>query len=245
MESNRELLIPDTNQVIRPGYKVKLGRFDTTVWIVGFGWYSTSGNRPCCGWYLTSEQGKLTKPLQMTDLDDIYLVEIGYADADFGRPVEAIDQEVIDARLGADGVLYSTLGDSIRTQVANILKSCTSIMPLASIKDAPIEGQSNVLYIDMSETLMYAWIDNRYVPLSSEGAVVSKSDKNGYLNVDGEDIEVYHPAPIDSIVSSESTRAVQSKAVHQYVSQEVAAINAELQEIRNILSKCILYDIIE
>lgn len=236
MESNRELIIPSTNQVIRPGYKVKLGRFDETVWIVGFGWYSTAGNRPCCGWYLTSEQGKLTKPLQMTDLDDIYLVEIGYTDIDFGRPVEAIDQEVIDARLGADGVLYSTLGDAIRKQVADILKSCTSIVPLSSIKEAPIEGQPNVLYIDLSETLMYAWIDNRYIPLSSEGAVVTKSEKNGYLNVDGEDIEVYCPPPVDSIVSSESTRAVQSKAVHQYVSQEISAINNQLEEIRNILS---------
>lgn len=245
MESNRELIIPGTNQVIRPGYKIKLGRFETTVWVVGFGWYSNAGNRPCCGWYLTSEYDKITKPLQITDLDDVYLVDICPTDMDFGRSVEEIDKEVIDARLGSDGVVYPSLGESIRSQVLAILKNCTNIVPLNNFKEAPITGKPNTLYIDLSDSTMYIWMESEYVPISGKGDKVTKSDKNGYLTVNDADVEVYRPAPIDSVVSSKSTHAVQSQAVHEYVSQEVSALKLEICNIRNILSKCIMYEIVE
>lgn len=68
--------IPEFRITLRPGSKVKLGRFDTTVWILAHGWYSWGGNRAVCGWYLTNMTNpKDLKPLQKTDLDDIYLVQ--------------------------------------------------------------------------------------------------------------------------------------------------------------------------
>ena len=72
-----ELHIPDSNRVIRPGCRVKIGRFKTTVWELSHGWYSWGGNRPVCGWYMTDTSDPTrVKPLQLPDLDDIYFIEI-------------------------------------------------------------------------------------------------------------------------------------------------------------------------
>ena len=70
---NSCLLIPGSNHTLQPGYKVKLGRFDSMVWVVGVGWYSWGGNRHVYGWYLTDTAG-VVKPLQLTDLTDIYVI---------------------------------------------------------------------------------------------------------------------------------------------------------------------------
>lgn len=71
---NLFLNIPSSHEVIKPGNIVKLGRFSDDEWIVSFGWYEFGGNRPVCGWYLTKDGGLVTKPLQLPDLDDIYLI---------------------------------------------------------------------------------------------------------------------------------------------------------------------------
>lgn len=70
------LEIPNTNRVLRPGNRVKLGRFQSDMWVVSFGWFSFGGNRPFCGWYLTKDNGLTVKPLQLPDLDDIYIIEM-------------------------------------------------------------------------------------------------------------------------------------------------------------------------
>lgn len=73
---NISLEIPEFNISLTPGCRVKLGRFAVEIWIVAYGWYTWGGNRPVCGWYLMNmDCPKDIKPLQKTDLDDIYLVE--------------------------------------------------------------------------------------------------------------------------------------------------------------------------
>lgn len=60
---------------LRPGDMVQLGRFASERWRVGFGWFSFGGNRRICGWYVQSEDDATkVKPVQETDLMDIYLV---------------------------------------------------------------------------------------------------------------------------------------------------------------------------
>ena len=69
--------VPDLDITIKPGCRIRLGRFSTTVWVVSHGWYSWGGNRPQCGWFLVDEKCPTTvKPLQLPDLDDIYLLEM-------------------------------------------------------------------------------------------------------------------------------------------------------------------------
>lgn len=70
------LEIPNTKHVLRPGNKVKLGRFQSDMWLVNHGWFSFGGNRPFCGWYLTKDNGLTVKPIQLPDLDDIYIIEM-------------------------------------------------------------------------------------------------------------------------------------------------------------------------
>lgn len=76
MLQNISLSIPNSEQVLRPGQVVKLGRFSTDSWKVMYGWYSFGGNRPVMGWYLEKDAGHTVKPLQLPDLDDIYLIEM-------------------------------------------------------------------------------------------------------------------------------------------------------------------------
>ena len=75
-QENISLQIPESSRRLHPGDKVKLERFSTVTLIVGYGWFSFGGNRPFCGWYLTSDGPRaIIKPLQLTDLDDIYILE--------------------------------------------------------------------------------------------------------------------------------------------------------------------------
>lgn len=69
------LNIPDSTEYLHPDDIVRLGRFSSQDWTVKFGWYSFGGNRPVCGWYLTSDDGRSVKPIQLPDLDDIYVIK--------------------------------------------------------------------------------------------------------------------------------------------------------------------------
>lgn len=60
---------------LHPDDVIQMGRFDSERWKVGFGWFAFGGNRRMCGWYAQSmgDASKI-KPIQETDLLDIYLV---------------------------------------------------------------------------------------------------------------------------------------------------------------------------
>jgi hypothetical protein len=67
---------PEQHLSIIAGSVVRLGRFESIQWMVAYGWYTWGGNRPVCGWYLMQTDAPSTlKPLQATDLDDIYIIE--------------------------------------------------------------------------------------------------------------------------------------------------------------------------
>lgn len=71
-----QLAIPGRQEVLFPGCKVKLGRFQSQLWVIQFGWYSFGGNRPFCGWYMVAEDNpENIRPLQQPDLSDIYLIK--------------------------------------------------------------------------------------------------------------------------------------------------------------------------
>lgn len=69
-----KLPIPYSDEVLKPGDRVRLGLFEEKEWKVKFGWYSFGGNRPVCGWFLESDNGLSVKPIQLPDLSDIYVV---------------------------------------------------------------------------------------------------------------------------------------------------------------------------
>lgn len=70
------LNLPNHTSKIVPGNIIRLGRFQYDNWKVNYGWYTSGGNREICGWYLTSNSYPgINKPLQKTDLYDIYFVK--------------------------------------------------------------------------------------------------------------------------------------------------------------------------
>jgi len=70
------IVIPGTGVKLRPGVKIRLGRFETETWTVCYGWQSIDGNRETLSWYLVSTSDcNRVKYLQRPDLIDIYLVE--------------------------------------------------------------------------------------------------------------------------------------------------------------------------
>lgn len=75
MQDNVDMYLPDCKLCIQPGCCVKIGRFDSDIWKVRYGWYTWGGNRPVCGWYLNKLDTETIKPLQLPDLDDIYMIE--------------------------------------------------------------------------------------------------------------------------------------------------------------------------
>ena len=70
-----QLNVPEFEIVLTEGDTVRLGRFDTGTWLVHYGWYAWGGNRPVCGWFLSNTLTQGVKPLQYTDLEDIYIIE--------------------------------------------------------------------------------------------------------------------------------------------------------------------------
>lgn len=69
------LSAPDIDIHLYQGDHIRIGRFNHDTWLVSYGWYTWGGNRPVCGWYLTNIESSDIKPLQLTDLDDIYVIE--------------------------------------------------------------------------------------------------------------------------------------------------------------------------
>lgn len=73
-----ELQVPNMEMTLHPGDIVKLHRFSSERWVVSCGWFSFGGNKPINGWYLTSMSTEnRIKPLNLSDLDDIYQIDIG------------------------------------------------------------------------------------------------------------------------------------------------------------------------
>ena len=67
--------VPNLNMSLHPGDLVRMGRFSSEEWKVGYGWFSFGGNRRICGWFVQSESDTTRiKPIQETDLHDIYMI---------------------------------------------------------------------------------------------------------------------------------------------------------------------------
>ena len=74
--NNNMIEIPDSDMILTPNCKIRIGRFSNTVWVLNHGWFSWGGNRPQCGWFISDlDNPSIIKPLYLTDLDDIYFIE--------------------------------------------------------------------------------------------------------------------------------------------------------------------------
>lgn len=77
-EGYGHIALPHNQGYLHDGDIIKLGRFKKEKWKLSYGWYEFGGNRPFCGWYLTSQDSThIVRPLQKPDLVDIVFIENG------------------------------------------------------------------------------------------------------------------------------------------------------------------------
>lgn len=89
---------------------------------------NTFSGTPGSGDYLATDNGNDTSKIPITDITGPLNARINNIIAGGDAPSEA---EIVDARLGADGVTYPSLGDAIRGQVSD-LKSDLALVELTN-----------------------------------------------------------------------------------------------------------------
>lgn len=154
---------------------------------------------------------------------------------------------VNEAKLGvAEGV--ATLDVTGKVPTAQLPSFVDDVIEVDSIDSAPETGEAGKIYVDTATGKTYRWGGTMYAEISA-GDLVTASETNGYIKVNGTDVKVYTPvqadwnetdetnpafiankptipegAVIDATLSNTSTNAVQNKV-----------INAELVDIKGRL----------
>lgn len=139
------LKIPEYDLYIVPGMTIRIGRFNHTEWIVGYGWYAWGGNRPVYGWYLTDMLSKTIKPLQYTDLEDVYIV------GDAPTPGPDPDPAVLVEKIITENGIYNAASDDADGYSKVSVNVLPTLMPKTvtknityTAKDDGVEGYSSV-----------------------------------------------------------------------------------------------------
>lgn len=151
------------------------------------------------------------------------------------------------AKVGvANGI--ASLDDTGKVPTAQLPSYVDDVIEVDGIDNAPETGEAGKIYVDTATGKTYRWGGTMYVEISA-GDLVTASETNGYIKVNGADVKVYTPvqadwnetdetspafiankpsipegAVIDATLSDTSTNAVQNKV-----------INAELVDIKGRL----------
>lgn len=70
------------------------------------------------------------------------------------------------------------------------------VVEVDDINNAPETGESDKIYIDTKTNKTYRWSGTAYVEISASD-IVTASEKNGYIKINGTDIKVYEPTQVD------------------------------------------------
>ena len=131
------------------------------------------------------------------------------------------------------------------------------VIEIDSIDSAPETGEEGKIYVAKDTGKCYRWATTMYVEISTSD-IVTASDQNGYIKVNGTDVKVYEPtqadwdetdetspafiknkpnipegAVVDSELSDTSTNAIQNKVVK-------AALDEKLNLTDTLVLNCIL-----
>lgn len=157
---------------------------------------------------------------------------------------------VDEAKLGvAEGV--ATLDVTGKVPTAQLPSYVDDVIEVDGIDNAPETGEAGKIYVDTATGKTYRWGGTMYVEISA-GDLVTASETNGYIKVNGTDVKVYTPvqadwnetdetspafiankpsipegAVIDATLSDTSTNAVQNKVV----TAELTGIKGRLDDI--------------
>lgn len=110
--------------------------------------------------------------------------------------ISALGYTPVDsALLGvADGV--ATLDNAGKVPANQLPSFVDDVVEVANISAAPQTGESGKIYVAVDTGKCYRWSGTMYVEISSSD-VVTASDKNGYIKVNGTDVKVFSHSQSD------------------------------------------------
>lgn len=147
------------------------------------------------------------------------------------------------AKVGvANGI--ASLDDTGKVPTAQLPSYVDDVIEVDGIDNAPETGEAGKIYVDTATGKTYRWGGTMYVEISA-GDLVTASENNGYIKVNGTDVKVYTPVQADWNETNEESPAF---IANKPVIPEGAVIDAELSDtstnaVQNKVIKAELTDI--
>ena len=115
------------------------------------------------------------------------------------------------AKVGvAEGI--ASLDASGKVPTSQLPSFVDDVVEVNGIDSAPETGETDKIYVDTVTNKTYRWSGTAYVEISASD-IVTASENNGYIKINGTDVKVYEPEPIDDALSETSENAIQNKVV--------------------------------
>lgn len=163
---------------------------------------------------------------------------------------------VDEAKLGAaDGV--ATLDTTGKVPASQLPSFVDDVIEVNDISSAPATGEEGKIYVAKDTGKCYRWSGTMYTEISTSD-IVTASDKNGYIKINGTDVKVYESVQadwnetddtspsyiknkpnipsgviVDDTLSDTSTNAIQNKVVK-------IALDGKLDLTDTLILNCIL-----
>lgn len=161
-----------------------------------------------------------------------------------------------NAKIGiANGI--ASLDDNGKVPASQLPSYVDDVIEVDTIETAPETGETGKIYVDISTGKCYRWTGTMYTEISTSD-IVTASDNNGYIKVNGTDVKVFEQeqadwdetdetskafiknkptipegAVVDSALSETSTNSVQNKVI-------TAALNNKLDLTDTLVLNCTL-----
>lgn len=99
------------------------------------------------------------------------------------------------AKLGvANGM--AALDANGKVPAAQLPSFVDDVIEVNGINSAPAAGESDKIYVDTQTNRVYRWSGTSYVEISASD-IVTASERNGYIKINGNDVMVYEPTQAD------------------------------------------------
>lgn len=178
-------------------------------------------------------------------------------DLTFSAIISALGYTPIDnSKIGvSEGI--ATLDANGKIPVTQLPSYVSDIIEVTGIGAAPETGEADKIYVDTETNKTYRWSGTSYVEISASD-IVTASEKNGYIKINGMDIAVYTPVQadwnetddtkpafiknkptipqatiVDTELSETSTNSVQNKVI-------TAALNDKVDVSDTLILNCTL-----
>lgn len=110
--------------------------------------------------------------------------------------ISALGYTPIDnSKIGvAEGV--ASLDATGKVPVSQLPSYVDDVVEVNGIDNAPETGETDKIYVDTNTNKTYRWSGTSYVEISASD-VVTASENNGYIKINGTDVRVYEPVQSD------------------------------------------------